>query len=415
MNPVRPLAISAEASARYYGWRVMGACFVLALLSWGFGFYGHGFYLAELRRLHGWPASLIAGASTASYVFSALLVVFVNDALQRFGISACVLFGAAALAGSAAALPFLVEPWQLVATYLVMSFGWATMSLGAINNILGLWFQERRGLAISLALNGASFSGVLVVPSLVLIAAATSFATAMLTGAAVILALAVPLAATVLRRPPPPSAPPAGGIAVPSPSAPPAAWTRAKALRSFAFWSVCAPFAIAITSQCGFLVHQIAFLEQSIGRAGAGAAVAITTAMAIIGRLALGAMANWLDQRIASAVSLSSQAAALAVMMHTGDEATLLAACAVYGFSVGNLITFPALIVQREFDAAAFGLIISLSTGISQFTYAFGPGLLGLVRDASGGYPAALAVCIALNLAAVALVLKRPPASAIPA
>ena len=106
-------------------------------------------------------------------------------------------------------------------------------------------------------------------------------------------------------------------------------------------------------------------------------AVAITTAMAIVGRLTLGTMANWLDQRIASALSLASQAAALGVMMQTRDETILLAACAVYGFSVGNLITFPALIVQREFEAAAFGMIISLSTGISQFTYAFGPGLFG--------------------------------------
>ena len=56
-----------------------------------------------------------------------------------------MLFGATALAGSAAALPFVTEPWQLIAAYLVMSFGWATMSLGAINNILGLWFQAGAG------------------------------------------------------------------------------------------------------------------------------------------------------------------------------------------------------------------------------------------------------------------------------
>jgi len=130
--------------------------------------------------------------------------------------------------------------------------------------------------------------------------------------------------------------------------------------------------------------------------------------MAIVGRLTLGTMANWLNQRLASALSLASQAAALAVMTQTTDAETLLAACAVYGFSVGNVITFPALIVQREFEPAAFGMLIGLSTGISQFTYAFGPGLLGIVRDATGGYTAALAVCIALNLTAAAIVLRRP-------
>jgi cyanate permease len=79
---------------------------------------------------------------------------------------------------------------------------------------------------------------------------------------------------------------------------------------------------------------------------------------------------------------------------------------------VGNVITFPSLIVQHEFPAAAFGMLMGLSTGISQFTYAFGPGLLGLVRDATGGYGAALAVCIALNLIAAVIVL-RPPRSTV--
>jgi predicted MFS family arabinose efflux permease len=124
----------------------------------------------------------------------------------------------------------------------------------------------------------------------------------------------------------------------------------------------------------------------------------------------LGALSERINQRTASAVSLAAQAAALAVMTQTQDSATLLAACAVYGFSVGNVITFPSLIVQHEFPAAAFGMLMGLSTGISQFTYAFGPGLLGLVRDATGGYGAALAVCIALNLIAAAIVLRPPRA-----
>ena len=47
-----------------------------------------------------------------------------------------------------------------------MALAWATMSLGAINTILGLWFERKRGLAISLALNGASFGGVVIVPAL---------------------------------------------------------------------------------------------------------------------------------------------------------------------------------------------------------------------------------------------------------
>jgi len=413
-SPPAPAHELDESSRRYLGWRIVFACFVMAALVWGFGFYGHGFYLAELQRRHGWPASLIASASTLYYLFSALLVVFISDAIRRLGVRACALTGAFALAGSVAALPFLEAPWQLFAAYLVMALAWATMSLGAINTILGLWFESKRGLAISLALNGASFGGVLIVPALVFLAGATSFTIAMTAGAAFILAVMLPLAFAVLgARLPRASAadamnsPPTEAIA----TQPNGGWTRAPALRSRAFWNVSGAFSLAITSQAGFLVHQIAFLETAIGRYAAGIAVAITTSMAIVGRLALGAVSELLNQRIASAVSLAAQAVALAVMTQTRDAETLLAACAVYGFSVGNVITFPSLIVQREFPAASFGMVIGLSTGISQFTYAFGPGLLGLVRDAAGGYGAALAVCIALNLLAAA-VLLRPPRAA---
>jgi len=397
-----------ERALGYPGWRVVAVCFAMAVVCWGFGFYGHAFYLAELQRLYGWPTSLVSSATTAYYFVSAVLVAFISDAVRRLGARACVLIGSSAFAVSVALLPFIVTPVHLFAVYLLMAVGWATMSVGAITNILGQWFDAKRGLAISLALNGASFSGVVVVPALVFLAGAAGFASAMLAGAAAILLLMVPLVFKVLGTPPPqrPVPPPSAGTADVA-----AAWTRAAALRSPAFWSVSAPFSLSLLSQAGFLVHLIAFLEPTIGRNTAGIAVAITTAMAIVGRLVLGTIADRTNQRLASALSLGAQAAALIVMTQTTDTSTLLAACAVYGFSVGNLITFPALIIQREFDAAAFGMLVGLSTAITQFTYAFGPGLLGLVRDLTGSYTAPLLLCVGLNLIAAAMVVRPPRAA----
>ena len=39
-----------ESSLRYPGWRVVLACFLVALFIFGFGLYGHAVYLAELQR-----------------------------------------------------------------------------------------------------------------------------------------------------------------------------------------------------------------------------------------------------------------------------------------------------------------------------------------------------------------------------
>jgi cyanate permease len=182
-------------------------------------------------------------------------------------------------------------------------------------------------------------------------------------------------------------------------------WTRHKALRSPAFWSVAAPFALALMAQVGFLVHQIALLEPTIGRTAAGLAVAVLTIAAVIGRFALGAFNLRLDLRWVTALLLLGQAAALFAMTQTTNAAHLFIACAVFGLSAGNLMSLPAMIVQREFEAASFGLLIGLSTAIGQFTYAFGPGLLGLVRDATGSYGAALALCMLLEIAAAGMVV----------
>jgi catechol 2,3-dioxygenase-like lactoylglutathione lyase family enzyme len=81
------------------------------------------------------------------------------------------------------------------------------------------------------------------------------------------------------------------------------------------------------------------------------------------------------------------------------------------GFSVGNLITLPALIVQREFDSRSFGVLISLITAINQITYAFGPGIIGLLRDASGSYVLPFYGCIGLELTAAVLIMIRKRSS----
>src|SRR5262245_45716371 len=107
-------------------WTRATSCGILksmALVCWGLGFYGHGFYLAELRRQHGWSTALISSASTACYLLSAVLVIFISDAIRRFGVRTCVLSGALAFAASAAALPLISEPWHLFGLYLLMALG----------------------------------------------------------------------------------------------------------------------------------------------------------------------------------------------------------------------------------------------------------------------------------------------------
>jgi predicted MFS family arabinose efflux permease len=398
-----PITTTDESSLHYEGWRIVAVCFLVATFGWAFGFYGQSVYLAELHREHGWPASLISGATTFFYLFGALIVVFVSEAVKKFGPRNCLIAGACATAIAAISLGQVEKPWQLYLANGMLAFGWAGMSLGMITNTLGLWFDRKRGMAISLALNGASFGGIAGVPLLVVAIGHFGFPTAMLVAAGVMIALVVPTVLIFVGQPPHLSA---GAVATTA-NASSATQIRARALRDIGFLSVTIAFALVLFAQVGFIVHLIAFLDPVIGRASATTAIALLTAMAVVGRVLFSTVIDRLNQRLASALSFLSQAAALMVLINFRDDYALIAACGVFGFSVGNLITLPSLIVQREFDPRSFGVLVSLQTAIAQVTYAFGPGVVGVLRDLSGSYTLPFYSCIALELTAAVLIMIR--------
>jgi MFS family permease len=393
-----------ETSARYQGWRIVAVCFVVATFGWGLGFYGQSVYLAELHRLHGWPASLISSATTFFYLFGALIVAFVSEAVRAFGPRNCLLGGVFALAAAVAMIGQVTAPWQLYAANALLAFGWAGTSLAIITTTLGLWFDKKRGMAISLALNGASFGGIIGVPLLVTAIGSFGFSGAMIAAAIAVLVVMIPVILIVVGRPPARRGIAAEQAAAQAPSA---SQLRAQAFRDVAFLTISIAFALVLFAQVGFIVHLIAFLDPLIGREHAATAVALLTAMAVVGRVLFSTVIDRLNQRLASAISFASQAVALVIVINSRNEMLLMAACALFGFSVGNLITLPSLIVQREFDSRAFGVLISLITAINQVTYAFGPGVIGLLRDASGSYALPFYVCIGLELIAAALIMVR--------
>jgi MFS family permease len=397
-----------ETSPRYAGWRVVLACFLVALFIFGFGLYGHGVYVTELQRLRGWSASLISGAITLTFLLSSIFATFTHELMARFGSKRLILLGIAALAASMILLAFATEPWQLYAAFVLMSLGWTGMGVVVIATIVSSWFVHRRGLAISIAFNGASCGGVVVAPLLLLLVEKIGFPVAMLAAMAIMVVVLVPIVVVWIGPRPPISDLPERQTRHPSPSQTPDTQnniSRAMVVRRLAFWTISVPFALALMAQIGFIVHEIALLEPKIGRAGAGLAVALTTFMAVIGRLCLGMVVDRLNPRLVTAASLVSQAVALLAIIQTDDASVLFAACAIFGFTIGNLITLPPLIIHREFDAAAFAVVMGLSTAASGIVGALGPGLIGLVRSWSDGYEAALALCIMLELVAAVIVL----------
>ena len=392
-------------------WPVILTCFCVAVFAWGFGFYGQAVSVAEVRRLHGWPAGLITGATTGFYLCGALLMPFIPGTLARFGPARVMAAGSVLMAVGAWWFATAPAPVWLFPAGAIMAAGWAATSGPAIAATMALWFDRRRGLALSLALNGASASGFIVAPLLVMLTGPLGIGLALLAVAVAGLLILVPLTLTTLRRPPGPAATAATArIQVPDPR--PGFDTRARALRSRALWSVSLPFAMALLAQVGLIIHIVALLRPTLGAEGTSLAVGLVSVMAMAGRLVLGCVIDRLHLRATSAVSFAVQALGFALMaLWPANAAALYLGCALFGASVGNVITLPALLIQREFAPKSYGLIVGLSGAIGQFTLAFGPVLFGILYDLTGGYAVVLATGIGLQVAGsiLVLILAQPP------
>ena len=86
--------------------------------------------------------------------------------------------------------------------------------------------------------------------------------------------------------------------------------------------------------------------------------------------------------------------------------AMLYLGCALFGFGVGNTTSLPGLLVQQEFPKQHFALIVSLVVAINQFSFAFGPSLLGQLEHAEGSYSTGLFVCLSMEALAALIVIS---------
>jgi len=189
------------------------------------------------------------------------------------------------------------------------------MSGAAINIILAPWFERRRGLAVSLGFNGATLGGVIVALAhpahrprrLCVCARHRRIRLACGSGRA-----------GGMRHAPGPGGAWGGPDGDPLPSrrtdSSPGggASRRGDALRTWRFWSVSVPFALALAAQVGVLTHLVALVTPTLGTGGAARAISATTAAALGGRLVTGLVVDRLNRRLVTSATLVVQMLGLA-------------------------------------------------------------------------------------------------------
>jgi hypothetical protein len=383
------MRMTTTRPARFYGWRVVAAAFVLAVFGWGIGFYGPPVFLSVIGETRGWPLMEVSAAVTVHFLIGAMVSANLPRLYRRHGAAAVTKMAALCLAAGVLGWAGSTAPWQLFAASLLSGAGWGMMSAAAVNGIVAPWFVRARPAALGMAYNGASIGGMIFSPLWVAAIATLGFPNAATLVAVAMGATMWVLADQLFSRTPqqmgllPDGDSPGGqAVSVGSPMARPLPgallWHDRK------FLTLAIGMALGLFAQIGLTAHLFSLLVPALGAPRAGLAMATMTAMAIAGRMLVGwAMPLHADRRLLAAVGYMAQLAGSLVLIAAAgtNVPLLLLGVVLFGVGFGNATSLPPLVAQSEFAERDMQRVVALIVGISQGIYAFAPALFGLVRE----------------------------------
>lgn len=403
-----PQPDDGAARGIYRGWWVAAGGFVMAFYAWGVGFYGHGFYMAVLGASTGWPASLLSSVVAGFWLANVAASLAMGRIADRFGARPTVVYGALAMAAGCFALAafeagFFGARWQLFAIFALMGSAYPGLAAMAVSAALVPWFRRRLGLALGIALTGASAGGAVMPPLMAWLSARYGFEAAMTgIGAALILSV-LPVALIVVR-------PPEGREAARESGAAPAPAARdrpspARFLGDLRFWVIASACSLSLGAQVGFLMHQIPLLQGPLGLSGAAYAVSIASVSAALGRFVLGALVARFPLPVLGAGCYLIQALGLLLLLAGEPPALLFIASAVAGFVIGCIVMLPPLLLVDGFGQEGYGTAYGLTAAGMFVMASLATAATGWLFDATGAYLWPLLGLAGLHVLAGLLVL----------
>ncbi len=391
----------------YYGWWIVSACVLTALVGNALGLFGAGVYLRAITASTGWTSSTVSGAVTLFYVVSAVLLIPVGSGISHVGPRPFVTVGGLAMAVGVAGMGHVSAPWHIYLLFPLMGVGWACLST-AVATTLAPWFETSQGRAVSIASLGASAGSMMGPPLLLLGAERIGFTRTTSVASIVALAVLLPLALFILRRRPedmglsPDRLPRAQGQST-APSLEMEPGGRTANLRGT---DNNVAFGLGMSVQIGLLTHQVTLLQQSLPTDAVAAIISATAISALVGRLGLARFADRVDARATSSIVLTMAAISFCALAVADNSVVLIGASILFGLTVGNVTTLSPIIVRREFGAAAFGPVFGVASCAIQLVRALGPSLYGLLHDSSRSYREPLLVAATMDTITAIVILR---------
>ena len=345
----------------------------------------------------------------------------VGRLLDRQGARRVIPFGAALMGLGFVVLSGAHDLYLFYLGYVLVGTGASGIGPVPSSAVVSNWFKRKRGIAIGLMSAGIGAGGVVMAPVANYLLESFGWRTSYFTIALIVWIAIIPLSLLVVRtRPSDMGLNPDNVQSVAGESETEAqvvtlsGLTLRQAVATSAFWLIGVSYFLGNFSSMGGLQGQVPNLND-IGFPAATAAVALG-AIGLgsgVGKIVFGWLCDRMEPRLASAIGLSLQCAALVILLQLKPDspvALIWTYALLMGFGAGSWLPTMSMLVSRSFGLKHYGAVFGVVNFAQSIGTAIGPLVAGMMYDSMGTYHWAFvlfATLYAISLPAVLLV-RRP-------
>ncbi len=367
-------------------WIVLGSVFGLLVGNGPIMVFTFGVFLLPLTKDFGWSRSDASLALVVGSIATGLCVPLAGRLVDKFGIRKVTIPAITLFALSLVALALLANtPTKFVLIYAFMGVVAAGQTPLPYAKSISAWFDDKRGLALGIAMSGVGLGAALVPQFAQQLVNNVGWRGAYIGLAILTFVVGLTAAGLALREPPQLQ----GKKGEPAAVLP--GKTAREALRSGVFWKLVIAFVSVALATNGVIAHVVPMLvDRGVDASVATRAMAFAGLALIGGRLLAGAM---LDRYFAPYVAVFFFAIPLlGIGLLLTSLGTTYAALAVVlvGLGLGAEVDLIAFMLSRYLGLKSFGEIYGYLFAAFMLGTGVGPFAMGAVFDATGNYDAAL-------------------------
>jgi len=402
-----------KARGAYYGWWVLGATFVLGVLSGGIFSHSNAIFFGPIKRdlgLNSTQTSLIFSLVRAEGSFAGPIV---GQFVDKFGARPMIIFGGLLASAGFMALSWVHSYVLFVVIFVGMvgvgkSSGLGQVLISAVNR----WFIRRRSLAMSICITGFASGGAVLLPLISIGVSTIGWRDVMLYSGIFMAVIVVPLALLVRHSPEQMGIEPD----LPRPEDDTATqtslvdFTVRQALRTRSYWILFTGSVLRITMWGAISVHAVEmFVWKGMSQGEAGLMFSLMFFLSIPMRLAAGYLGDQIPlQPMMGGGMVAAGLAVVAMLVMDGNTAVYLFVVLMAVEQGGSTLNWVAL--GNFFGRTSFATLMGIISTAFNLGMLVSPIYAGYMFDRTGSYTVVLISFLPIYLASgVFFLITRKP------